>query len=272
MVSTRAQKTKNKLASPSGRSNKSAIAPPPPTSRQATPGSNRKAASRPGEDSSSEVEYSDSDAETKSVATSASNKTESSREKLQLHIEKQLLIDIENLGGIANFREGKKTALADILNNPDRQEIYGPKAGRTREKIRKRVSTFDGWLKKPGGWQKYYKHLAKIGIKSGAKGRVTSRPSTPAQEPPEAIHEEAEEEVSDLEEAPTPAKPHVKAKKHSKAAEAPSVPAAEVLQARPKPQLQKTGFAQSKTGKMMTTYGKYDWFIWLFFISLLQSR
>lgn len=255
MVTTRAQKPKNRLASPSGRSNRSAIASPPSTRRvrstssAATPGSRRTA-----DDSSTEVEYSDSDTDSKSVATSASNKTQSSREKLQLYIEKQLLIDIENSGGIASFREGKTAALADILNNPERQEIYGPKLGRIREKIRKRVFTFDKWLKKPGGYQKYYKHLAKIGVKSGAKGRGVTRPSTPAKEPPEAIHEEPEEDVSDLEDSET--KPRAKAttKKQAKVAKDTSVPAKEVSPVSRTTQVQQSKFA-TVTETMTTTYG-----------------
>jgi hypothetical protein len=126
------------------------------------------------------------------------------------------------------------------------------------------VSTYDKWLKQPGGYQKYYKLLARRGVKSGAKGRA---PATPAKEPPEAIHEEAEEVVSDLEESETPAKPRAKAsKKPVKAEKASSKVAVEVSPVPKTP--------RQVTGKMTTTHSESDWcfctvYVGLLFLTLL---
>lgn len=74
----------------------------------------------------SEAEVSDSGV---SVATpktvSSSTSTGSRTTLLANHIEKQLIIDIENSGGIHHFDAGKKQGLRDLLDSSDFSEYYG---------------------------------------------------------------------------------------------------------------------------------------------------
>jgi hypothetical protein len=127
---------------------------------------------------------------TSSIASGASNQR--TREKLQLHVEKQVVQDIEDNGGIAVFNAGKTQGTCSLLDNPERSNLYGPRGGPLRDKIRKRIQVFKKWDVK-----KYLTHLKKLGVKRSGKNKTPGRAPSPL---PDAIQEEKEADVSDLEE------------------------------------------------------------------------
>lgn len=220
MVTTRSKKdpsqTSNSITSPSGKpprtpttGRKTPVAstterktPLASTSRSvgsASAGSRRRR--KPVDNSSggqSSDDQSESEEET-SVAsgTSGTSTGSNKREKLSLVVEKQLLQDIEERGGLALFDAGKTQGLAELLDNQERENIYGPKGGPLREKIRKRVFLFKKW-----DTDRYRTHLRRLGVKRRKSVAATL---------PSAIDEEGDQDVSDLED--DPATPAVQQKK-----------------------------------------------------------
>jgi hypothetical protein len=118
------------------------------------------------------------------------------REKLHLHVEKQVVQDIEDNGGLSVFDAGKAQGIASLLDNPERENLYGPRGGPLRDKIRKRIQVYRKW-----DLEKYLHHLKKLGVKRGGKNKTTGTSGAAAAPPlPDAIQEEKEAQVSDLEE------------------------------------------------------------------------
>jgi len=82
---------------------------------------------------------------TNSIASAASTSTAGSqRERLPRVVEKQLILDIIDAGGIKEFSFGKKQALSKLLDKPDRQGTYGDRGDPIRGKISKRVNYWKG--------------------------------------------------------------------------------------------------------------------------------
>jgi len=101
---------------------------------------------------------------TTSLNTSGSRK----RESLPLHLQKQLAFDVEQAGGIAEFKRGEETAqtLAKILDlNP---ELYGNQGDCIRARIRKRVNYWSVKNKKGTYVSEVLNHL---GVQSAANLR-----------------------------------------------------------------------------------------------------
>jgi len=119
----------------------------------------------------------------------------SNREKLELCVEKQVLKDIEERGGLHFFEKGKTQGLSQLLDNPDRRRLYGERGDSTRKKISRRVR----YLKKLT-YQQYIKVLTSYRLEP-AKLTKAEVESIESAQPVKSIQTKAvkKEDVSDLE-------------------------------------------------------------------------
>jgi hypothetical protein len=109
-----------------------------------------------GDESSlgSEFEYSDAEEQRRNNSSTPSSSrrkqaefaspssvtSTGSKRGLPEHIDKQLITDIEESGGIDNFDAGVPQATSQIiLNNPERENIYGKRGDPIRHKLTQRV-------------------------------------------------------------------------------------------------------------------------------------
>ena len=198
MVSTRSKEKSEGLVSPDK--------PPRPTRSTKTPQSSKKTASSSTKQKSStkktpqsnsksqstatksvvgysyssdECEFSDADSLAVTTQGNNNNSNNSSskkkREPLPHNVEKQVLIDIEEAGGLYSFKYGEPQALDKLLNNKERENVYGTESSvgegsdtgsycnrgdKIREKIRKRVY----YIQKNWSKEKYLSHLGRLRI------------------------------------------------------------------------------------------------------------
>lgn len=119
----------------------------------------------------------------------------SNRGKLEFCVEKQVLKDIEESGGLHLFEKGKTQGLSQLLDNPDRRRLYGERGDGTRKKISRRVR----YLKQLP-YQQYIKLLTSYKI-DAAKLTKAEIESIESAQPVKSIQTKAvkKEDVSDLE-------------------------------------------------------------------------
>ena len=151
------------------------------------------------ENSSDEFEFSDADnVAPKTTGSVTSTGSKGTRKQLSLNIQKTVLQDIENSGGIGLFTVGQSQALAKLLDNPERATIYGNRG----DKIRRKISQ---WIHKLKQWprDKYLEKCLSAGV-----ARVSNPSATASRKqlssPPQVISTSASTSVSKQASVSTP--------------------------------------------------------------------
>jgi hypothetical protein len=102
--------------------------------------------------SSDEVEdYSDAGSFVSRSSYGSRASTSSTRKRLPFHVEKSLITDIEERGGLEEFDRGKKQGLSFLFEKSENSELYGKRGSELREKLGKRVNYFKN---NPSAYQK----------------------------------------------------------------------------------------------------------------------